>query len=252
MKLISSNIFLKHKLEGHVERPERIKRLLTELEFEKADKGDIYLHLVHTPEYIEKVKNMSLEAGDRIRHIDAGDTYVTAETYNVAVTAVGAAVKAADYVLKGQNAFALVRPPGHHAHPGWTGGFCIFNNAAIGAAYMLQKGKKVLIFDFDMHRGDGTQDCVKQLNKHFPGKVYYFSINQEGVFPGASLDEGNVYNVYLPPGTTENEYLELMRKELDYRIKQFRPDAIVISAGFDCFAKDAEQYYPRLGCALLL
>ncbi|MFC1722613.1 histone deacetylase family protein [Nanoarchaeota archaeon] len=249
MKLISSKKFLKHKLEGHVESPERIVKLLKKLEFEEAKDGELHLSLAHTPEYIEKVKATVAMGGG---FLDSGDTYVDKDTYDVACHAVGAAVKAGEYALKGKEAFALVRPPGHHAHPSYTGGFCIFNNMAIAAAYIAGKGKRVLIFDFDMHRGDGTQACVGRINDDVGKRLYYLSINQRAVFPGASLDEGQIKNLYVESGISEKDYIKLVKEELGGLMKSFKPDIIALSAGFDSFANDTEKHSGTLGCGLLL
>ncbi len=248
MKLISSKLFLKHKKEGHIERPERIEPVLKRFKYEKAEDGEIHLSKVHTSEYVEHIKELSKQGTGTI----GTDTYYDKNTYKVACYAAGAAIQSAKHALKGENAFALVRPPGHHAHPDWTGGFCIFNNTAIAATYCAEKGKKVLIIDIDIHRGDGTQECINKLNKDFDGKMYYLSFNQEGIFPGATLDEGKIRNIYLPAGITEEEYLRVMKEETENIKKKFKPDIIAISAGFDSFLQDKKSYETDLGCGFSL
>ncbi|MBW2997420.1 hypothetical protein KY349_03730 [Candidatus Woesearchaeota archaeon] len=252
MKLISHKIFLKHDLLDHPERAERIRKALKLFPYEQATNGSIYLSKVHTHRYIDKVEEASKEAGDGLKFLDAGETYVGKDTYRVACYAVGAAVQAAEYAKKGKNAFALVRPPGHHAHPDWTNGFCIFNNIGIAAVHLAEKNARVLIIDIDLHRGDGTSEIVQEFNHELGDRMYYFSINQIGVFPGMSLDEGNIRNVYVEPETTEDQYIEILHKEIPALMHKFKPSVIAISAGSDSFHRDKEMHRERLGCGLSL
>lgn len=252
MKLVSHKIFLKHNLDDHPERAERIRKALKVFSYEEAADGEAYLSKLHTPRYIRKVKEASAEVDEGYRFMDAGETYVVKDTYKAACYAVGAAVQAAEYAMKGKPTFALVRPPGHHAHADWTNGFCIFNNVAIAAMHLAEKKKKVLIIDIDMHRGDGTQDIVQKLTGDLASRIYYFSINQQGVFPGMTIDEGNVHNVYVEKGTPEDDYITVMKNELIPLMNRFKPDIVAISAGFDSFASDQRMCKATLGCGLSL
>ncbi len=237
---------------GHPENAARIAKAMKTFKHELAKNGEQYLTKIHTQRYIDRVKKASAEAGRGFKFLDAGETYACAETYKAACYAVGAAVAAAEYARKKKNAFALVRPPGHHAHPDWTNGFCVFNNIAIASAYLAEKDERVLILDIDLHRGDGTSDCVTRLNQEMENRLYYFSINQHGIFPGASIDEGNVHNIYLDFGTSEDEYITVLKKEVPALMSRFKPTIVAISAGFDSFAKDKETHSATLGCGLSL
>ena len=250
MKLISHPIFLKHDLDGHPECAERIKKALKTFKYEKAKNGETYLQLVHSTDYINKIKKASKEAGEGVIIVGSSDTYADKHTYEAACYAVGASIQAAEYAKKKKNAFAIVRPPGHHAHPDWTNGFCIFNNMAIAAIHLASKKSRVLIIDVDMHRGDGTGDCVDRFNADLDGRIFYFSINQSGAFPGASIDEGNILNIYVGQDTGEDEYIEAMSVHVEVLINKFKPTVIGISAGFDSFARDTASFHDSLGCSL--
>ncbi|MBN1544308.1 hypothetical protein JW898_02485 [Candidatus Woesearchaeota archaeon] len=252
MRLISHKIFLKHDMHAHPERAERIRKAMKLFPYEKAKDGEQYLTKVHTQRYIQKVKENSALAEGHVRYMDAGETYVCKDTYKAACYAAGAAVQAAEYAINKQQAFALVRPPGHHAHPDWTNGFCIFNNMAVAAVHLAEKKERVLIIDIDLHRGDGTADCVNLHNPKLGDRLFYFSINQYGVFPGMAIDEGSIKNVYVEAGLKEEEYITILKRELPPLIRRFKPTVIGISAGFDSFATDKETYSSQLGCGLPL
>lgn len=225
MQLIYNSIFLEHDTGTH---PENKSRLLSlgELPETEIENGEKYLSLVHTPEYIEKVKAICIEGGGML---DA-DTIASEQSYNAAVHAVGATVMASQ-----TGDFALVRPPGHHAYPDKASGFCLFNNVAIAAQKLVNEGKRVLIFDIDGHLGDGTVNYFYNSNQ-----VMYWSIHQFPAFPGGGdADEigegegkGYTINVPLPLGSSDEIFIAAFNTFLPVA-KEFNPDVVAISAGFD-------------------
>jgi acetoin utilization deacetylase AcuC-like enzyme len=229
MDIIYNEVFLTHDTGMHPETP---KRLLVcgDLPQMEIENGEKYLELVHTREYIDKVKKASSDEA----HLDE-DTKLSKNSYNAAIYAVGAAVMASH-----KNGIALVRPPGHHAYPDHASGFCLFNNIAIATQNLVNQGKKVLIIDIDSHLGDGTM-------KFFYGsdKVMYCSLHQDPAFPGGgNVDEigqgqgrGYTVNIPLSPGSGDDIYQTGFEQVLNIG-KQFSPDVIAISAGFDGHQKD--------------
>jgi len=230
MKLIYNPVFLKHDTGMH---PENIKRLssLGELPITEIENGEKYLELIHTPEYIKRIKNMSATGGG---HSDE-DTIVSAGSYEAAIYAVGATIMASK-----SGDFALTRPPGHHAHQDHSSGFCLFNNIAIAAQYHANKGKRVLIIDIDGHLGCSTEEIFKNSNK-----VMYWSLHQFPAFPGGGdADEigegkgkGFTINVPLPPESGDEIFMDAFETFLPVA-KEFNPDIVGISAGFDSHQYD--------------
>jgi acetoin utilization deacetylase AcuC-like enzyme len=168
------------------------------------------------------------------------DTHISRESYNVALLAAGAAITAVDEVMKheGGRAFGLVRPPGHHATSERSMGFCLFNNAAIGARYAQAKYgvESVLIIDWDVHHGNGTQDIF-----WFDPSVFYFSTHQYPFYPGTGAadergggkGEGFTLNIPLRAGTPGHDHRQAFVQALHVIESKFHPDLIIISAGFD-------------------
>ncbi|NQT64957.1 MAG: histone deacetylase [FCB group bacterium] len=213
--------------------PENIKRLssLGELPVTKLENGEKYLELVHTPEYIKRIKDLSIKGGG---HSDA-DTFVSEGSYEAAIYAVGATIMASK-----NGDFALTRPPGHHAHQDHSSGFCLFNNIAIAAQYHANQGKRVLIIDIDGHLGCSTEKFFYDSDK-----VLYWSLHQYPAFPGGGdADEigegegkGFTINVPLPPGSGDEIFMDAFESFLPVA-KEFEPDIVGISAGFDSHQYD--------------
>ncbi len=229
MKIIYNKIFLEHDTGMHPESKKRLEVL--GLKSLKVESGEKYLSLVHDKYYIKQVK----EACKVSDFLDA-DTAISKKSYEAAVMAVGATIQASE-----EGGFALVRPPGHHAHPSRSSGFCIFNSLAISVKNLVRKKKRVLIFDFDGHLGDGTEKIFYDSDK-----VFYFSLHQFPAFPGhgwvdeigEGKGEGYTLNVPLPEGTGDDLYLKAIDKFL-WILKKFNPDVVAISAGFDGYKSDS-------------
>jgi acetoin utilization deacetylase AcuC-like enzyme len=199
----------------------------------KGESGEKYLKLAHDKAYIERVKRVGSLAdtaplqddspSGKAEYLDA-DTYVVPGSYEAACDAVGCAVKAAK-----TNAFAVIRPPGHHAP---FGGFCLFNNMAIAAKALK---KRVLVCDIDAHHGNGSQALLAGDDQ-----FAYFSSHQSPLYPGTGLvDEGNAVNAPLPAGAGDKEFAKAVDAKLAPLIKRFEPEVVGVSAGFDSYYKDA-------------
>jgi acetoin utilization deacetylase AcuC-like enzyme len=235
---------------GHPETPRRLKVILRELE-----RSGLYsskecklvsphitslkdLELVHTREHIELVKRVCEHGGGLL---DLGDTVVSSKSYEVARYAVGGVLDAVNLVLCKEftNAFALVRPPGHHAGPYYAAGFCLFNNVAIAAVHLLRRCgfERVSIIDIDAHHGNGTQEIFYNTRK-----VLYVSLHEDPFdFPGTGFidevgeGEGLGYNVNIPfPFRAGNKtYLKAIDEIVVPIVRQYTPQFVLVSAGYD-------------------
>lgn len=237
---------LRHTLEGH---PENFRRLegtwqllqddgiLAKLLRVPSSPAPLDAILrVHTAQYVERLQAISARGGGRI---DA-DTYVNADSYQAALLAAGGLLNVTDIVLQGQadNGFALIRPPGHHALEQRGMGFCLFANAAIAARWAQDRHglERVLIVDFDVHHGNGTQDIFY----HDPS-VLFFSTHQYPYYPGTgAADEvgsemayGTTINIPFPTLVGDVGYLAAFQRVLEPLARDFRPQLILLSAGFD-------------------
>ena len=246
--IITTNTYLDHNTgQGHPERADRVSAVIESLKKFK-NKNLIWkkpstfdrklLEITHNNNYVNKVEKSFPEKG--LVFLD-GDTIVSPGSKQAALDAVGSIIAAIDGVQSKefQNAFCAVRPPGHHAEKSKAMGFCIYNNVAVGTQYLLDKYKlnKVAIVDFDVHHGNGTQDIFYDNEK-----VLYISTHQYPFYPGTGGDDergkyNNIFNVPLPAGTTSEKYLSAYEFVLK-KLKEFKPEFILFSAGFDAHEND--------------
>ena len=196
------------------------------------------LHLVHPSALVDHVL-APIKENER-RRID-GDTVMSAGSAEAALRAAGAVCAAIDSVMAGEidNAFCAVRPPGHHAEPGRAMGFCLFNNVAVGALYAREKHAlgRIAVVDFDVHHGNGTQAAFET-----DGDLFYASTHQWPLYPGTGAPGetgvGNIVNVPLAAGSGSAEFRYAMSENVLPALEAFRPDMILVSAGFDAHRDD--------------
>ena len=246
--LITSDTYQNHNTgTGHPEKIDRVtavidnfKRLNNKnLIWKKPKKFDqSFLINTHSSNYINQVDQSFQEKG--LTFLD-GDTVVSPGSKDATKDAVGSIIAAIDGVQNKEfkNAFCAVRPPGHHAEKEKAMGFCIYNNVAVGANYLIEKYKykKVAIVDFDVHHGNGTQDIFYNNEK-----VLYISTHQYPYYPGSGSEKekgkfNNIFNIPLEAGTTAEEYLNAYEHVLK-KIKEFKPEFLLFSAGFDAHIND--------------
>ena len=232
---------------GHPERIDRVKVVneglkkisSNNLTWLKPKPFDLtYLSLAHTSNYLQKLEETFPKEGSVF--LD-GDTLVCPGSKQAALDAVGSVLLAIDEVMNKNysNAFCSIRPPGHHAESDKAMGFCIYNNVAIGAHYLIHKykAKKVAIIDFDVHHGNGTQEIFYNHQQ-----VLYISSHQYPFYPGtgASSEKGkynNILNIPLDAGTTSHEFLNAYEVVFT-KLKEFKPDFVLLSSGFDAHQND--------------
>jgi acetoin utilization deacetylase AcuC-like enzyme len=239
-------IYLKHDTGQHVEVAARLEAIIAYLE-KTGLKEQLTLikprpatvdeiALVHRRDYIKEIEETALKGGGWLDP----DTVMSAGSYEAALYAAGGLIRAVDSVMGGElsSAFALVRPPGHHATSGYAKGFCLFNNIAIATKYALDKynPERILIVDFDVHHGNGTQEAF-----YDNPRVMYISTHEYPFYPGTgAIDEtgsgearGTNVNIPLPAGCGDAEYLRVFEQTIVPLARRFNPALILVSAGYD-------------------
>ena len=246
--LITSDTYLNHNTgDGHPEKIDRVTAIIDN--FKKLDNKKLiwkkpnkfensFLIKTHTSNYIDKVNKSFPKKGHNF--LD-GDTVVSPGSKDASKDAVGSIITAIDGVQNKEfkNAFCAVRPPGHHAEKEKAMGFCIYNNVAVGANYLIEKYKynKIAIIDFDVHHGNGTQNIFYN-NK----KVLFISTHQYPYYPGSGSHKekgifNNVLNIPLEAGTSAEKYLNAYENALN-KVREFKPEFLLFSAGFDAHIDD--------------
>jgi acetoin utilization deacetylase AcuC-like enzyme len=251
--LYTDPLFLQHDTGNHPENPQRLRSISMRLEraglLKKCTPGtykplsEEEVAQVHAPKQVQTAKQLAQHGGGQI---DA-DTVVSPASFQVALAAAGACVAAADAVLRGseRTALCLVRPPGHHATPTTSMGFCLFNNIALAArhAQTVHNLNRILLVDWDVHHGNGTQDIFYE-DPH----VVFFSIHRygNGFYPGTGAENetgrgpglGHIVNAPIRYGTRRNEYHARFTNTLEKAADKIKPELVLVSAGFDAHLRD--------------
>ena len=249
-------LYLRHPLSfehdtgGHPESADRIRAIEARLERDGWQGLDVVeapaasreqLERVHRPAHIEAIEALSARGGGMI---DV-DTVASARSYDAALRSAGGAAAAAERLMAGEERFAFcgLRPPGHHAERARAMGFCLFNNVAVAAAHALAAGgaERVMVVDWDVHHGNGTQDVFYES-----AEVLFASIHQSPLYPGtghpgeigAGAGEGYTVNLPVPPGAGPDEFLALIQRVIVPIARRFEPDLLAVSAGFDAHRED--------------
>ncbi|MFI4850074.1 MAG: histone deacetylase [Gimesia chilikensis] len=246
-----SKTFLQHETGSHPENPQRLQAVMEEVAAKKIAgltvendptvKIGQEIERVHSADYLKSVQQFCADGGGRIET----DTVVCPQSFEVAQYAAGCAVKAVDQVLLGKNKriFCAVRPPGHHALSKQAMGFCLINNVAVAAkhAVALHKLNRVLIVDWDVHHGNGTQDLFYEEDQ-----VYFFSAHRHPFYPGTGMGDetgtgkglGTIWNLPLAFGISREDYFEQFERMLLQAAEKCQPELVLISAGFDAHKED--------------
>ncbi len=251
--LLHDPVFLEHKTgQGHPECGERLQVSIQHLK--QKSWFDSLVHLapkpadpkwiesVHHYDYIKRVQATCASGENFLDSVDVG---ICQKSYEIALSATGAVLEVSDRIINGEinNGFALIRPPGHHAEQDQALGFCLFNNVAILARYLQQQYQldKILILDWDVHHGNGTQHTFEA-----DPSVLYISTHQYPFYPGTgAYDEtglhkgvGTTLNCPMPAGANDTDYMLAFKDKILPKIDEFKPEAVIISAGFDAHMDD--------------
>ena len=244
-----SDCMLKFNGENHPERKERLDSILSSIKssdlkvkFKKAPLADLkFVDLVHPKQYIEQIfKNIPEEGIIGVEKEPYADTMLCPDSKNAILRSCGAGIAACDDLIKNKvRAFCAIRPPGHHAETTRANGFCFINNIAVAARYLQKKYSvgKVAIVDFDVHHGNGTQEIFYKDKS-----VAYASSHEFPLFPGTGNENetgvGNIYNATLKAGTKSKEFFEIFENKILKPLDKFKPEVVLISAGFDAHVRD--------------
>ncbi len=239
--LVYDPVYLKHDTGQHVENAKRLEAIIAHLEQTRLKPQLTHIKpraatteeiaSVHHEQHIAHIQDVAQRGGGWLDP----DTVMSPDSYEAAIYAAGGVIRATEAVMSGEvgNAFALVRPPGHHATSRQAKGFCLFNNLAIATKYALAKYslERILIIDFDVHHGNGTHDTF-----YDEPRVLYISTHQYPLYPGTgAIDEGNetTVNIPLPAGCGDAEYLQVFEQIIVPLARRFNPELILASAGYD-------------------
>ena len=253
--LVYDERFLLHDTgPGHPERPDRLRAVVKRLRDEGVWEGLVHLSFapaetsqmlrVHGAAYVDRLRAACMQG---LPFIDESDSAICAESFDIACLAVGGALAAVDAVWEGRvdNAFCALRPPGHHAEADRSMGFCLFNNVAIAARYLMEHHgvARVAIVDFDVHHGNGTQHLFEDC-----GDVLFVSLHEDPtlLYPGTGHasetgrgpGQGATINLPMRPRSTDDDYLEAFASTVVPALERFGPQVLLVSAGFDASVHD--------------